>query len=146
MFEIMIGERKIPLMFTTYEMIAIQRDIGCTASELRTEVFGIEEDENDPDKLNMTVGTDPEKTYKLGTLLRILGNAGLEENGEEANLTTKWVLRHMKPVDVMAYAVAAMSVILDGMRSEVSEMHPKDESIPVDEILEAENEKKEPGN
>ena len=145
MFEINIGNRKIPLMFTTYEMIALQRDIGCTASELRTEVFGIEENEDDPNKVKFTITDDDRKMEKLGTLIRILGNAGLEENGEEGNLTDKWVLRHIKPIDVMAYAIATMTVILDGMMSEVSEMRKNDDG-PVDEILEEENRKKEQGN
>ena len=80
---IKIGGREIPLFYSTFEMIAIQEEIGCTAFQLRDEVFGIrQEDEDDPMSIRMEVVTDPEKTKKLGTLLRIMGNAGLEEDGK----------------------------------------------------------------
>lgn len=145
MVEIKLGKRSIPLFFSTFEMIAIQEDIGCTASQLRTEVFGLESDEDEPDKIRMTVVSEPDKMHKLGTLIRILGNAGLEESGQEPNLTDKSVLRNIRPVQVLAYAIAAMAVIVDGMKNETSQLIEQ-ESGPVDEILEAENEKKEPGN
>ena len=110
MQEIKIGKREIPLFYSTYEMLAIQEEIGCTAFQLREEVFGIrQEDEDDPMSIRMECVTDPEKTKKLGTLIRILGNAGLEENGEKGDLTDKWILRNMKPALIMAYAVAAMA-------------------------------------
>ena len=146
MTEIKIGERVIPLMYTTYEMIAIQRDIGCTAFELRDKVFGFVQDE-DEDNVEHTVtrlevATDPEKTAKLGTLIRILGNAGLEEQGKEPDLTDKWILRHIKPGMVLAYAVAVMAEIVDGNTPE----QKQEETGPVDEVLEEQNAKKQPGN
>ena len=144
MTEIKIGGRQIPLFYSTYEMIAIQKDIGCTAFQLRDEVFGIkQEDEDDPMSIRMEVVTDPAKTEKLGTLIRILGNAGLEEKGEAADLTEKWILRNMRPQMIMAYAIAAMAEITEGNKAEV----PQDEKQgPVDEVLEAENAKKPQGN
>ena len=84
MTEIKIGKRTIPLFYSTYEMIAIQREIGCTAYQLKEEVFGVrQDDEDDPMSIVFDVVKDGVKTKKLGTLLRILGNAGLEEKGEE---------------------------------------------------------------
>ena len=146
MTEIKIGERVIPLMYTTYEMIAIQRDIGCTAYELRDKVFGFvqDEDENNVEHTvtRLEVATDPEKTAKLGTLIRILGNAGLEEQGKEPDLTDKWILRHIKPGMVLAYAVAVMAEIVDGNTPE----QKQEETGPVDETLEEQNAKKQPGN
>ena len=146
MTEIKIGERVIPLMYTTYEMIAIQRDIGCTAFELRDKVFGFVQDE-DEDNVEHTVtrlevATDPEKTAKLGTLIRILGNAGLEEQGKEPDLTDKWILRHIKPGMVLAYAIAVMAEIVNGNTPE----QKQEETGPVDEVLEEQNAKKQPGN
>ena len=145
MVEIKLGKRSIPLFFSTFGMIDIEKDIGCTASQLRETVFGLETDEDDPDKIRMTVGSDTEKMGKLGTLIRILGNAGLEESGQEPNLTDKSVLRCIRPANILAYAIAVMAVVVDGMKSETSQLIEQ-ESGPVDEILEAENEKKEPGN
>ena len=146
MTEIKIGERVIPLMYTTYEMIAIQRDIGCTAFELRDKVFGFVQDE-DEDNVEHTVtrlevATDPEKAAKLGTLIRILGNAGLEEQGKEPDLTDKWILRHIKPGMVLAYAIAVMAEIVNGNTPE----QKQEETGPVDEVLEEQNAKKQPGN
>ena len=40
--EIKIGGRNIPLYYSTYETIAIQREIGCTAFQLNEKVFGVE--------------------------------------------------------------------------------------------------------
>ena len=145
MKEIKIGKREIPLFYSTYEMIEIQEEIGCTAFQLREEVFGIrQEDEDDPMSIRMECATDPEKTKKLGTLIRILGNAGLEENGEKGDLTDKWILRNMKPALIMAYAVAAMAVIVEGNKIEAPEA--EEQQGPVDEVLEEQNAKKQPGN
>lgn len=145
MQEIKIGKREIPLFYSTYEMLAIQEEIGCTAFQLREEVFGIrQEEEDDPMSIRMECVTDPEKTKKLGTLIRILGNAGLEENGEKGDLTDKWILRNMKPALIMAYAVAAMAVIVEGNRIEAPEA--EEQQGPVDEVLEEQNAKKQPGN
>ena len=88
---------------------------------------------------------DPEKMNNLGKLIRILGNAGLEESGKEPDLTDKWVLRHMRPALVTGYAVMAMQEIVDGMTMESPELAEADKG-PVDEVLEEQKAKKEPGN
>ena len=144
--EIKIGKRVIPLYYSTYETIAIQREIGCTAFQLKDVVFGVEtiDEEKDPtlDNIKLQVANDPDKTEKLGKLIRILGNAGLEESGQEADLTDKWILRNMKPVHVLFYAAAVMAVISSGNIMEAKD-EKKDEE-PVDVILEEERAKKQP--
>lgn len=145
MTEIKIGGRTIPLLFTVFEMIAIQTDIECTAAELREKVFGIVENEDNPEESRITVAEDPEKLIKLGKLIRILGNAGLEERGQEPDLTDKWVLRNMKPALVIGYAVMVMSEIVDGMTMESQEL-AEPEQGPVDEVLEEQKAKKWQGN
>lgn len=147
MTEINMGGRVVPLSYSAYEMIEIQKRIGCTAFQLNDVVFGIEqeEDENDPNaepKIRVTVANDPERLEKLGKLIVILGNAGLEEKGEEPDLTEKWVLRHMKPALILGYAIATMAEISAGNMMEAK----KEETGPVDEGLEAENAKKQPGS
>lgn len=142
--DIKIGGREIPLFYSTYEMIAIQEEIGCTAYQVRDEVLGLTlDDEDDPTSWRFGVATDPEKTKKLGTLIRILGNAGLEEKGEPADLTDKWVMRNMKPGLIVAYAVAAWTMIVEGHKTEAP--GEEEEKGPVDEGLEEELGKKEPG-
>ena len=145
MTEIRIGKRTVPLLYTTYEMIAIQKEIGCTAFQLKDQVFGLrQEDEDDPTSMRMDVITDGIKTEKLGTLIRILGNAGLEERGEEPDLTDKWILRNMKPVMILPYCVAVLEEINAG--NMIEDTKPNEEKGPVDEVLEEQNAKKQPGN
>ena len=142
MTEIKIGNRTVPMTMTTFELIAIQEEIGCTVAQLRDQVFGIEKDE-ETDKISMTVITDPEKMKKFGTLVRILGNAGLDEAGQEADLTDKWVLRNMKPAMILPYVIVVLSVINEAMLMESAK---EEKTGPVDEVLEEQNRKKEPGN
>lgn len=145
MTEIKIGKRTIPLFYSTYEMIAIQKEIGCTSFQLRDEVFGIvQENEDDLMSIKFTVANDPVKTEKFGKLLRILGNAGLEEKGEVGDLTDKWILRNMKPSMIMVYAIAVMAEINEGNKIEPPDK--EEEKGPVDEGLEAEQAKKQQGN
>lgn len=144
--EINLGGRKIPLLLTTLELAEIQEDIGCTVAQLRDEVFGITEDdepdENGKPVFRFGVMNDPKKIRKMGTLIRILGNAGLEEQGEEPDLTDKWVLRAMKPGLIIPMAVILIAVINEAMRQEKTE---EKQSGPVDVTIEEENRKKEQG-
>lgn len=144
--EIIIGGRNIPLYYSTYETIAIQREIGCTAFQLNDEVFGVEtideEKDRTMDNIRLKVANDPDRIEKLGKLIRILGNAGLEESGAEGDITDKWVLRHMKPAMVLIYAVGVMTVISQGNMMEAKE----EKKGPVDEIKEEEDAKKPQGS
>ena len=146
MTEIKMGERTIPLLFTSWEMVAIQERIGCTALQLRDEVFGLHlADEEKPNSWVFGVANDPEKLKKMGTLIEILGNAGLEETGQDPDLTTKWVLRHMRPALILGYALAATAEIGAGMRSEVAEEEAEDQKGQKIDVMVAEEErKKEP--
>lgn len=141
--EIKIGKRSIPLYYSTYETIAIQREIGCTAFQLKDTVFGAEiiDEDKEPtlENVRLTLDKDPDKMEKLGKLICILGNAGLEESGQEPDLTTKWILRNMKPIMVPIYAMTLMGVILTG---NIMEAKPETNGEPVDEIKEANDAKK----
>ncbi len=140
-----IGGREIPLYYSSLELVDIQKDIGCTAFQLNEEVFGIHlEDEDDPSSVRFGVITDGNKLEKFGKLIRILGNAGLEVEGREPDLTDKWILRHMKPGMVMVYVIAAVAVISEG--NKIESTATEEEQGPVDEGLEEQNAKKQPGN
>lgn len=140
---IKIGGREIPLVMSVWETALIQEEIGCTVGQLRDNVFGIEHN-LETDEYSFTLIEDKDKMRRLGTLIRILGNAGLEESGQEPDLTDKWVLRHMKPGMLIAYAVVMTAVINEAMKTEAAEKQEKDG--PVDEVLEEETRKKEPGS
>lgn len=147
MTEIKIGGRMIPLSYTAFEMIEIQKQLGCTAFELKDVVFGIEAEENEDDpnaepKITINVVNDPVRLEKMGQLIAILGNAGLEEKGEKPDLTVKWILRNMKPALILGYAIATMAEITEGNMMEAK----TDTNGPVDETLEAENAKKPQGS
>lgn len=138
-----IGNREIPIALTAYEMLTIQEEIGCTVAQLRDEVFGIEHN-LETDEYTFTLLDDKDKLRKFGTLLRILGNAGLEEAGQKPDLTDKWILRNMKPASIMTCVISTARAISEEMKTEVAEKTVNDG--PVDEILEEENRKKEQGN
>ena len=149
MTEINIGGRVVPLSYSAYEMVAIQKEIGCTAFQLNDVVFGItrEENEEKPDeepKIRIGVVNDADRLEKMGKLIAILGNAGLEESGQEGDLTAKWILRNMKPVMILIYAIAVMAVINAGNFMEAKEEEKTGE--PVDAILEEEKAKKQQGS
>ena len=137
--EINIGNRKIPMTLTTFEMIAIEEEIGCTVGQIRDEVFGLEHN-LETDEYTFRIVEDKEKLKKFGRLIRILGNAGLEEAGQEPDLTDKWVLRAIKPKDVMDVVNAIMNAFTEGMASEIPE--PLKDG-PVDVTLEEMKKKKE---
>ena len=143
--EINLGGRKIPLLLTTLELIDIQEEIGCTVAQLRDEVFGLTEDdepdENGKPVFRFGVVNEPKKIRKMGTLIRILGNAGLEEAGETPDLTDKWVLRALPPGWIIPMAVILVSVVHEAMKQEKTE---EKQSGPVDVTIEEENRKKEP--
>jgi hypothetical protein len=142
--DIKIGEREIPMLMTVAEMAEIQEEIGCTVGQLRDEVFGIEinfDAEKEEDQIHFGIVEDGKKIRKFAKLIRILGNAGLEEAGKEPDLTDKWILRHMKPGMLMAYVVGVTAIINAAMQIETAE---EKQNAPVDEVLEEENRKKEP--
>ena len=146
---IKIGEREIPLALTALELVTIQEDLGCTVLQVRDEVFGIKQDFENLDKdgnpkTTLGILDDPQRVKKLATLIRIMGNAGLEDEGKEPDLTDRWILKHMSPATgmILAYSVAVQTAINVMMSVEI----PAEEEGAVDLILEEENRKKEHGN
>lgn len=144
MMTIKIGGREIPLYLSTYEMIAIQDEIGCTMAQLRDDVFGLHQEiEDEGNTWYFEIARDPQRQKKFGTLMKIMGNAGLEENGQDPDLTEKWILRHIKPGMILPYSLTAMAVINDAQQSETA-AERKEEDGPVDVMVEEENRKKAP--
>ena len=139
--EINIGGRVIPLMMSSLEMADIQEELGCTVGQLRDDVFGLQVD-FETDKITFGILDDGKKIKKFATLIRILGNAALEEAGQKPDLTDKWILRHMKPAMIKAYVLLVSATINVAMKLETG----KKQDGPVDEVLEEENRKKEPGS
>jgi len=138
MVTITLKGREIPLIYTTYEMKQIQEEIAPISDALVLVMGRNPEDEND---LSRYGGVD--HLGAAAKLIRILGNAGLEESGQDGNLTDKWVMRALKPKDLMPTINACMDALAEGMATEIQE---KENEGPVDVTLEEMKKKDGPAN
>ena len=128
MASIILKGREIPLLYTTYEMKIVQEELGPISRAISL-VLGRNPD--DPDDRSMYGGA--EHLTAAAKLIRIMGNAGLEESGQDADLTDKKVMRALKPFDLADAINACMDAMAVGMSSEIPE---KEEEGPVDVTLE----------
>ena len=137
MASITLKGKQIQLLYTTWEMKAIQEEIAPISRALSL-VLG----KNPEDKTDTSRYGSAEHLAAVAKMIRILGNAGLEEAGEAADLTDKKILRALKPVELPEAVNACMDAMTEGMQSEIPE---KEEEGPVDVVLEEMKKKKEPG-
>lgn len=128
MASITLKGREIPLLYTTYEMKTIQDDIAPLDKAIRLVLGRDPENEDDLSKFGSA-----EHISAAAKLIRILGNAGLEETGENPDLTDKKVMRALKPSELAGAVNACMDAMSEGMGSEIPE---KEEEGPVDVTLE----------
>ena len=135
MATIKIKGRNVPLLYTVYEMKAIQEEIGPLAEAINLVLGRNPEDEKDRSKY-----LSREHLEAATKLIRILGNAGLEEAGEAPNLTDKMIARAIRPVELPIMISACMDAMNAGMMSEIPE---KKQDVPVDVVLEEIEKKKE---
>lgn len=135
MAKITLRGREIPLIYTVYEMKEIQEEI-CPLSDLSETILG----ENPEDENDQSGFGGPEHLTAMAKLVRILGNAGLEEAGENPDLTEKKILRAIKPTQISDLVKACAKAIGEGMGSEIPEENSDE---PVDVTLEKLNKKKE---
>ena len=137
MAEITLRGRRIPLVYTTWEMKQIQEEIAPIGDTIGILIGRNKDDENDTSRYG-----GAEQLDAIGKAIRILGNAGLEETGGVPDLEEKWILRAIRPNDVMDIVNAIMAAFADGMASEIPE---KTQDGPVDVTLEEMKKKKETG-
>lgn len=135
MATIKIKGRNVPLLYTVYEMKAIQEEIGPLAEAINLVLGRNPEDETDRSRY-----LSKEHLEAATKLIRILGNAGLEEAGEAPNLTDKMIARAIRPVELPIMISACMDAMNAGMMSEIPE---KKQDGPVDVVLEEIEKKKE---
>lgn len=128
MAEIILKGRTVPLLYTVYEMKQIQEEI---APINRAMAIILGKNPDDEEDLSLYMGAA--HLEAAAKLIRILGNAGLEEAGENPDLTDKKVLRALKPVDMIEAITFCMDAMAEGMASEIPE---KKETGPVDVVLE----------
>ena len=126
--------REVPLLYTTYEMKQIQEEIG-PLGKVPYMIFGMDpENEKDTSRYGSA-----EQLEAIASLIRILGNAGLEEAGEAPDLTNKRIMRSLKPKELMDTVQICVEAMNEGMESEYPEKKPEG---PVDVTLEEINKKK----
>lgn len=135
MASITIRGREIPLLYTVFEMKAVQDEI-CPLGDFQYVIFG----RNKDDPADQSKYASAEHLSALAKLIRILGNAGLEEAGEEPDLTEKMIMRSIRPASIPDIISACADALSEGMASEIP---PEEEDGPVDVTLE-EMKKKEP--
>ena len=135
MASITLKGRTIPLMYTTWEMKLIQEEIAPLATAIAMVTGRNPEDEKDTSRFG-----GAEQLGAVAKLIMILGNAGLEEAGENPDLTEKKILRALKPSEMMNAINACMDAMAEGMASEIPE---EKKEGPVDVTLEEMNKKKE---
>jgi hypothetical protein len=135
MESITLRGRRIPLLYTTWEMKTVQEEIAPISRAIAMVLGRNPDDDKDTSRY-----AGAEHLAAVAALIRILGNAGLEEAGEEPNLTDKWILRGLRPAELADAINICMGVMDKGMRSEIPEKKPEG---PIDVTLEEMNKKKE---
>ncbi len=135
MYSIQLKGREIPLIYTVYEMKQVQEEI-CPLGEISFRILGVNKENPE---LRDGFGR-PEQLDAVAKMIRIMGNAGLEESGETPDLTDKNVLRAMRPAQIADMINVCSEVMKEALRSEIPE---EDKGEPTDVVLE-ELKKKEP--
>lgn len=135
MVTITLKGREIPLLFTTLEMAQVQKEIGPWEKMLCMVTGKNPDDQNDKSLFAGHVQIE-----SVAKMIKIFGNAALEEAGKPADLTEKWIMRAMKPGQLAEMVNLCTDAIAEGMASEIPE---KEDDGPVDVILEEMKKKKE---
>ena len=128
MVTITLKGREIPLVYTTEEMLTIQEEIGPVY-----DAIAMASGSNPDDRMDRSRFGTKEHLKALAKMIRILGNAGLEETDQAPDLTEKKVLRGIKPEEIYLAVNACMQCMTEGMMSEIPE---KEQEGPVDVTLE----------
>lgn len=127
MTELTIGKRKIPLVFDMDSWIEIEENV-CALSRLNEVV----------DQHNMQ-GRKSDMLRSLVAMVRIMGNEGLELDGQPKDLTDEWLKKTIRPGQMLDIKVAVITEIDKGMYLETVEHKENEER---DLVLEEINKKK----
>ena len=136
MITINLKGREVPLLYTTWEMMEIQEKIAPIGEAVNL-ILGKDKDDQ-KGKYSQFGSTMHLKA--VARMVAIMGNAGLEENGQDPDLTEKKVMRAIKPDEIGIAVNACLDAMAEGMASEIPE---KKKTGPVDVVLEEIEKKKE---
>ena len=121
-----IGERTIPLRFRMNQFIEIEEEIG-NLGEIKELLL-----------------KGKNRLRNLISVIRILGNAGLKNAGEEPDLTDEWLKENMDPHALLAYQVAVIGCMSKETESQAAAEEKEDTAR--DLVLDEINSKKDPVN
>lgn len=121
-FTVEIGGRVIPLKYTMRELADMEEQIG-TMDQFRDLIL-----------------EGRKRLRNMAAAIRIMGNAGLKEAGQEPDLTDDKVLDAMDPNKMKTYQIAVLAAFTGGWKMETEE--EKEHDVVLEEI----ERKKEPGN
>ena len=111
---ITIKDKVIPLLFDMAAFGEIEETVGSLAD------------------LNAVLNGE-KRIKSLIKIITIMGNQGLEENGEKPTLDEKWVGRNLKPYMLAECQMAVVSAISEGMKME-TEDDGKERDLVLEEI------------
>lgn len=121
-FTVEIGGRVIPLKYTMRELADMEEQIG-TMDQFRDLIL-----------------EGRKRLRNMASAIRIMGNAGLKDAGEEPDLTDDWLLDNMDPNKMKTYQIAVLAAFTGGWKMETEE--DKEHDLVLEEI----ERKKEEGN
>lgn len=122
-----IGGRTIPLLFNLGAWIRMEEEV-CVLARV-DEILTYDREKKTNSNLRDVIA-----------LVRVLGNEGLKQAGEEADLTDEWLIEHIRPAQVLPVKTAIKGVMAMGFASETNKPDPK---APRDLELEEINKKKQ---
>ena len=113
-----IGDRNIPLRFRMDQFEEMEEEIGNLGNTKELFLNG------------------KKRVRNVVTAIRILGNAGLKHDGQEANLTDEWLKEKMDPHALMAYQIAVIACLSKESSSEAAkeEAEEKERDLVLEEI------------
>ena len=121
-YSVKIAEKVIPLRYTMRELAAMEEAID-TMDQFRDLIL-----------------KGKQRLRNMTTAIRIMGNSGLEKNGEKGDLTDDWLLDHLDPRQIKTYQIAVLGAFTDGFEMEYKQEGRRDL------VLEELERKKEKGN
>lgn len=116
--KVRIGEREIPLYFGMDQFIEIEENIG-NLGEVRELIL------KGKNRLRNMIG-----------IMRILGNGGLKQEGQEPDLTDEWLRQEMDPHALLAYQAVILACMMRDEETQTvkEERENKERDLVLEEI------------
>ena len=123
-YSVKIADVEIPLRYTMRELGDMEEAIGTM------------------DNFRDLILKGKRRVRNMTTAIRVMGNAGLANDGKKPVLTDDWLLDHLDPNQIKTYQIAVLGAFTDGFQME-SEVEAKGRR---DLVLEEIERKKDGGN